>query len=201
MWVVFGFCHLPNAYRSEANIYISIPLIVACYWSYYKACTTDPGYLDKNTERSQVERAIKRYDYDNLIFSPVGWCDTCNMRKPARSKHCSLCDKCCEKMDHHCVWVNSCIGLHNYKYFLLFLFLHSYICLYGLWVAFGIYLHLIDSDDLWNQTYYDASGRKSQATLGLVVVHLIRNYEMFSMTCFLCLSVTVMLFCFLLFHV
>ena len=52
VWVVYGFCHLPNPYRSEVHIYISIPLMAACYWSYYKACTTDPGYLDKNTERT-----------------------------------------------------------------------------------------------------------------------------------------------------
>ena len=200
LWVVYGFCHLPNTYRSEVHRYISIPLIAACYWSYYKACTTDPGYLNKDTNRPQLERAMKRYDCDNMLFSPVNWCETCNIPKPARSKHCGLCNMCCEKMDHHCVWVNTCVGLHNYKYFLLFLLLHTVICLYGIWVAYGIFNHLIDENDMWNQTYMDPSGKKFPASLGLVISNLVRANEIFSIACFLCCTVTVMLFFFLSFH-
>ena len=34
------------------------------------------------------------------------------------SKHCGSCDRCVNGFDHHCKWLNNCIGEENYKCFI-----------------------------------------------------------------------------------
>lgn len=49
------------------------------------------------------------------------FCQKCNFDKPDRAHHCRVCKKCILKMDHHCPWLNNCIGHRNQKPFYLFL--------------------------------------------------------------------------------
>ena len=57
---------------------------------------------------------------------------TCDILRPPRSFHCSICEMCVEVHDHHCPWVGTCIGRRNTHYFIGFLFwtfLHSVVVL------------------------------------------------------------------------
>ena len=149
---------LPNPYLSDIHTYISIPFMFTCYWTYYKACSTNPGYHKKDGDKKELERAVKRYPCDKILFSNTAWCSTCDIPKPARSKHCSLCGACVEKYDHHCVWVNACVGLHNYKWFILFLLSHTFICIYGVYIGYYVGCFLVDEGDLWNKVFSTPNG-------------------------------------------
>ena len=45
LYVVYGFEHIPNQYVASYHKYVSIPFMLTCYYSYYLACRTNPGFI------------------------------------------------------------------------------------------------------------------------------------------------------------
>ncbi|XP_078254120.1 palmitoyltransferase ZDHHC2 [Rhinoraja longicauda] len=126
-------------------------LFLMFVWSYWKTIFTKPMNPTKEfhlsyTDREQIERGdrgegqqevfrrmAKELPIDTRTLSgAIRYCDRCQLVKPDRCHHCSVCDKCILKMDHHCPWVNNCIGFSNYKFFFLFL---AYSLLYCVFIV------------------------------------------------------------------
>lgn len=70
-------------------------------------------------------------------------CRKCKNPKSPRAHHCSVCKVCVLNFDHHCPWVNQCIGYRNYRYFFNFLMYMFTGCLYAVGTMsplfYGIY--------------------------------------------------------------
>ncbi|NXY82465.1 ZDHC4 palmitoyltransferase, partial [Alcedo cyanopectus] len=133
---------------------------------------TDPGVITKSNHAALV----KIYAYDGVLFQKGIVCPTCDREKPARSKHCSLCSGCVHRFDHHCVWVNNCIGAFNAKYFFLYLLtlLGTATAVSAITVAFLARLVLLSG--VMHGAYIDDRGQERAVDILFLVQHLFLTF-------------------------
>lgn len=96
---------------------------------YYAILTTkiDPTDL---TVYKENEAKIKGYDVVGFDISKYEYfCNICKTHVLEHTKHCSSCNRCTQNFDHHCNWLNNCIGFHNYEpFFKLLIFVTIQAC-------------------------------------------------------------------------
>ncbi|KAF6205969.1 hypothetical protein GE061_017193 [Apolygus lucorum] len=59
-------------------------------------------------------------------------CTRCETYRPPRAHHCRICKRCIKRMDHHCPWINNCVGERNQKFFIQFLVFVGILSAYAL---------------------------------------------------------------------
>ncbi|KAI0377683.1 zf-DHHC-domain-containing protein [Hypomontagnella monticulosa] len=121
---------------TTAETYTFNTLVLCLWYTYYKACTVDPGRYVFPT--SITKREKKKQPRDGAVDSAEEsdsqkagtlagrgqlrrWCKKCAAPKPPRAHHCKTCRRCIPRMDHHCPWTGNCVSLQTYPHFIRFL--------------------------------------------------------------------------------
>lgn len=136
---------VPMLYVGSIKMSYILLSIAFVYIITFLCMFSDPGRV--------TSKSIKTYPFqpNQLIFFRDNKCNTCQIVKPARSKHCSVCGHCYLLYDHHCVWVNNCIGWKNYKWFFLFLIANINMLSYGGVLCFdALSPQMTHISQLWN---------------------------------------------------
>lgn len=74
----------------------------------------DPGFIEPHPDVDFLELL--------QLVEPTKLCPTCQIVKSPRSKHCNVTNRCVERMDHYCPWLNNCVGIRNHNYFIVMVY-------------------------------------------------------------------------------
>ncbi|XP_034015372.1 palmitoyltransferase ZDHHC13 [Thalassophryne amazonica] len=131
-WMVVTWClwFLPDGPSPTVQVLFTLTTTALLYY-YVRACRTDPGFVKATEEEKKMNVLVLA---EAGCLDPRIFCTSCMIKKPVRSFHCFLCDACVAKQDHHSMWTNSCIGVRNHHFFVLFLL--SFMML-GVWMLYG----------------------------------------------------------------
>ncbi|CAL1389162.1 unnamed protein product [Linum trigynum] len=153
----------------------------------------DPGIIPRNSHPPEPEgneglarltppfRLPRTRDVlVNGIVVKTKYCDTCMLYRPPRCSHCSICNNCVQRFDHHCPWVGQCIGLRNYRFFYMFVFTTTVLCLYVHGFSWVYIRRIADSEQI---TIWKAM-TKTPASIALVVYTFISVWFVGGLTMF-----------------
>uniref|UniRef100_A0A8D2LMA6 Palmitoyltransferase n=2 Tax=Varanus komodoensis TaxID=61221 RepID=A0A8D2LMA6_VARKO len=195
-WEVFGYC---KELEYSTSLLLLPYLLLTMNMVFFILCSkTNPGIITKS---NQV-LFLHAYAYDGVMFESGIECSTCKVRKPARAKHCSVCSGCVHRFDHHCVWVNNCIGAFNTRYFLLYLLSLTSMAVFMAILTASFLVQVVTLSNMMLGYYADDQGQEHPVDFFFLIQYLFLTFPriVFMLGFVIILSIIlVSYFCFMLY--
>lgn len=101
------------------NVMIFTLIASLCLFSFLVCVLKEPGYVPSPYVPDVEGAAVPPHQEPLNNSSQLRRCNKCVTYKPPRAHHCRVCRRCVLRMDHHCLWINNCVGYWNYKAFFI----------------------------------------------------------------------------------
>ncbi|SBT70670.1 palmitoyltransferase DHHC12, putative [Plasmodium malariae] len=137
--------------RTSYRSFLCVLLFSSGILSFFTCSLSDPGKISLIS----LDKHMKFYSYDEIIFHANRKCETCHILKPARSKHCKYCSSCIPRYDHHCFLLNNCIGGYNSIYYFVFIYINIAITFYASYITSLCLYSIIKYENLLEATFID----------------------------------------------
>ncbi|XP_064467472.1 palmitoyltransferase ZDHHC3-like isoform X6 [Ornithodoros turicata] len=142
-YVVVGVILAPLVHTYYGAVHLVLFQVAAflAVFSHVRTMFTDPGAVPRGTATKEAVEQLGLRD-GQVVYK----CHKCVCIKPERAHHCSVCQRCIRKMDHHCPWVNNCIGQNNQKFFVLFTMYIAIISSHALFLAVNHFITCLNTE-------------------------------------------------------
>ncbi|XP_013855394.1 palmitoyltransferase ZDHHC12-B isoform X4 [Austrofundulus limnaeus] len=114
-------------------------LVLVSVLLYFTVSLMDPGFILSDDPDLQFSLGVSEEQQDMIGPGSKSLrqrrCGHCLLQQPMRSKHCQTCHHCVRRYDHHCPWIENCVGEQNHRWFVVYLAVQLLVLVWALHIT------------------------------------------------------------------